>query len=84
MRVNDMRVNAKSIKGAAAGWVVEFDGPSHFLTCRLPVGGTFMKRRHLALLGYTVVSLCPSGSSSLTGSDGRKEYRRGKLHISLS
>jgi hypothetical protein len=30
----DMRVNAKSSTGAAAGWVVEFDGPSHFLTCR--------------------------------------------------
>jgi hypothetical protein len=52
-----MRVNAKGSKGAAAGWVVEVDGPSHFLTCRLPVGGTLMKRRHLALLGYTIVSL---------------------------
>jgi hypothetical protein len=32
---------------------VEFDGASHFLACRLPVGGTLMKRRHyLELLGY--------------------------------
>ena len=31
-----MRVNAKGMTGAAAGWVVEFDGPSHVLTCRLP------------------------------------------------
>jgi hypothetical protein len=46
-----MRVNAKSSTGAAAGWAVEFDGPSHFLMCRLPVGGTLMKRRHLELLG---------------------------------
>ena len=50
MRVHDMRVNAKSSTGAAAGWAVEFDGPSHFLTCRLPVGGTLMKRRHLEML----------------------------------
>jgi hypothetical protein len=57
MRVHDIRVNAKSSTGAAAGWAVEFDGSSHFLTCRLPVGGTLTKRRHLELLGYTVVSL---------------------------
>ena len=43
MRVLDMRVNGTRNTGDAAGWVVEFDGPSHFLTCRLPVGGTLMK-----------------------------------------
>ena len=36
MRVHDLRADAKSNIGAAAGWAVEFDGPSHFLTCRLP------------------------------------------------
>ena len=82
MRVHDMRVNAKSSAGAAAGWAVEFDGPSHFLTCRLPVGGTLMKRRHLELLGYTVVSLPFWEWDQLTGSDERKEYLMGKLHIS--
>jgi hypothetical protein len=83
MRVHDnMCVNAKSSTGAAAGWAVEFDGPSHFLTCRLPVGGTLMKRRHLELLGYTVVSLPFWEWEELTGSDERKEYLRGKLHIS--
>ena len=56
MRVHDMRVNAKSSTEAAEGWAVEFDGPSHFLACRSPVGATLMKRRHLELLGYTVVS----------------------------
>jgi hypothetical protein len=81
MRVHPL-VNAKSSKGAAAGWAVEFDGPSHFLTCRLPVGGTLMKRRHLELLGYTVVSLPFWEWDRLTGSDERKEYLRGKLHIS--
>jgi hypothetical protein len=77
----NMRVNAKSITGAEAGWAVEFDGPSHFLTCRLPVGGTLMKRRHLELLGYNVVSLPFWEWDQLTGSNERKEYLRGKLHI---
>jgi len=77
-----MHVNAKSSIGAAAGWAVEFDGPSHFLTCMLPVGGTLMKP-HLELLGYTAVSL-PfwEWHGQLTGSDEKKEYLRGKLHIS--
>jgi hypothetical protein len=84
MRVYDMRVNAKSSTGDAAGWAVEFDGPSNFLTCRLPVGGTLMKRRHLELLGYTVVSLPFWEWGQLAGSDERKEYLRGKLHIQES
>jgi len=82
MLVHDMRFNAKSSTGAAAGWAVEFDGPSHFLRCRLPVGGTLMKRRHLELLGYTVVSLPFWEWDQLTGSHERKKYLRGKLHIS--
>jgi hypothetical protein len=82
MRVHDICDNAKSSTGPAAGWAVEFDGPSHFLTCRLPVGGTLMKRRHLELLGYTVVSLPFWEWDGLTGSDARKEYLRGKLQIS--
>ncbi len=77
-----MRVNAKSSTGAAAGWAVEFDGPSHFLTCRLPVGGTLMKRQHLELLGYTVVRLPFWAWDRLTEGDERKEYLRGKLHAS--
>jgi hypothetical protein len=82
MRVHDMLVNAKSSTGAVAGWAVEFDGPSHFLKCRLPVGGTLIKRRHLELLGYTVVSLPFWEWEQLTGSKERKEYLRGKLHLS--
>ena len=82
MRMHDMRVNAQSSTGAATGWEVDFDGPSHFLTCRLPVGGTLMKRRHLELLGYTVVSLPFWEFNQLAESDKRKEYLRGKLQIS--
>lgn len=44
-----------------AGWAVEVDGPSHFvrssdgqLHCN---GGTLLKRRHLAGLGYALVSV---------------------------
>jgi hypothetical protein len=50
----------------------------------LPVGGTLMKRRHLELLGYTVVSLpfWEWDQLTLTGSDERKKYLRGNLHIS--
>jgi hypothetical protein len=82
MRVHDMGISANSSTGASVVWAVEFDGPSHFLTCRLPVGGTLMKRRHLELLGYTVVSLPFWEWNRLTESDERKEYLRDKLHIS--
>ena len=36
---------------------MEFDGPSHFLACRSAKGLTLMKRRHLELLGYRLVSV---------------------------
>jgi hypothetical protein len=57
----DMRVWGSISQDVAntcgAGWAVEFDGPSHFLACRAATGATLMKRRHLELLGYTVVSV---------------------------
>ena len=43
-----------------------------------------MKRRHLELLGYTVVSLPFWEWDQLTGSDERRKDIRHKLHISLS
>jgi hypothetical protein len=39
-------------------------------------------RRHLDLMGYTVVSLPFWEWDQLTGNDERKEYLRGKLYIS--
>ena len=84
----DMRVQDMSSQGTGTsddfgvGWAIEFDGPSHFLACRSPTGATLMKRRHLELLGYTVVSLPIWEWNQLTRSDERKEYLRGKLHIS--
>jgi hypothetical protein len=41
-----------------------------------------MKRRHLELLGYTVVSLHFWEWGRLKGSDERKKYLTVKLHIS--
>ena len=61
------------------GWTVEFDGPSHYLSCRLPVGGNFMT--YLELLVYTVVNLPFREWDLLTGSNERKEYLRDKLCI---
>jgi hypothetical protein len=82
MREHDLRINAKINTEAAAGWAVEFDGPFHFLACRSPLGGTLMKRRHLELLGYTVVSLPYWEWDPLKKSDKRKEYVEDKLLIS--
>jgi hypothetical protein len=81
----DMRVHESaksSTAGAAAGWAVEFDGPSHFLDCYIrpqPNGGTLMKRRILELLGYTVVSVPFWEWSQRMDINERKEYLRGKL-----
>jgi hypothetical protein len=82
MRVHDTCISANSSTGASVVWAVEFDGPSHFLACRSPLGGTLMKRRHLELLGHTLVSLPFWEWDRLTGSDERKEYLRAKPHIS--
>ena len=45
----------EGVPGAVQRWAVEFDGPSHFLTCGSPKGATLLKRRHLQQLGYLVV-----------------------------
>ncbi len=80
--VHDLSVNVKSNTGAVAGWVVEYDGPYHFLVGRSPLCGTLMKRRHLQLLRYTVVSLPYWEWDLLKKSDKRKIYVKDKLHIS--
>ena len=55
----DIRVRKISAQASseAQGWAVEVDGPSHFLSCKSPTGATLIKRRHLELLGYNVVSV---------------------------
>ena len=55
----DIRVRKISAQASseAQGWAVEVDGPSHFLSCKSPTGATLIKRRHLELLGYNLVSV---------------------------
>ena len=57
MRVQDRTLEGSSSSGCEAGWAVEFDGPSHFLGCKSATGATLIKRRHLELLGYRLVSV---------------------------
>ena len=67
---------------AAQGWVVEVDGPAHFLSCKTPTGRTMMKRRHLELLGYTVVSVPHWEWRELAGD--RREQRASEGHAGVS
>jgi len=70
------------------GWAVEFDGPMQFMACRAPTGETLIKRHHIQLLGYTLVSVpfwewdrvCEAGGCEAGGS--RELYMRNKLHLS--
>jgi hypothetical protein len=59
---------------------IEVDGPSHFLfDCRTPKGATVLKRRHLQLLGYKVVSVPYWDWNLLCGENGdqkQEEYIR--------
>jgi hypothetical protein len=48
----DMYVHDSSRGGV---WAVEFDGPSHYLANGAPTGATLLKRRHLQLLGHSLV-----------------------------
>ena len=49
--------HGESAARATAEWAVEFDGPTHYLASRSPTGATLLKRRHLQLLGYRLVSV---------------------------
>ena len=65
-------------------WVVEFDGPTHFLTCRAPTGSTLIKQHHLNLLGhllgYSLVSIPYWEWHNVgVGSTERQQYLRHKL-----
>ena len=81
MMVQDMRVGGNSTSGSGVGsrWAVEFDGPTHFLACRAPTGATLIKRHHLVLLGYTLISIPFWEWIVFKGTDERHEYLRGKL-----
>jgi hypothetical protein len=74
MRVQDNRPQGTSTGDYGVGWALEFDGPSHFLACKSPTGATLLKRRHLELLGYMLVSVPYWEWDGLSGIDERRKY----------
>ena len=80
----DIRVRKSSAHecSEAEGWAVEVDGPCHFLSCKSPTGATLIKRRHLELLGYNLVSV-PYWEWNGVRQDRRaqKEYLRSRLAL---
>jgi hypothetical protein len=66
--------------GGDCSWVVEFDGPSHFLACGSPTGATLLKHRHLRQLGYALVVVPYWEWNQVRGDEAAEvEYLRGKL-----
>ncbi len=76
MRVQDCKDNRADL---GVGWVIEFDGASHFLECKVPTGANLIKRRHLELLGYILVSVPYWEWDGLSGMDERRKYLEVKL-----
>ena len=61
-------------------WAVEFDGPVHFLVCGAPSGATVIKRRHMELLGHSLVSIVFADWYG-RGAAEREEYLRQRLSV---
>ena len=80
----DMLVHRDAEDKVSECWAVEFDGPHHFLVCvganAEPTGATLMKRRHLELLGYRLISVPYWEWDNLRGFQ-RQGYLRGKLGL---
>ena len=75
--------HGESAATATAEWAVEFDGPSHFLASGSPTGATLLKRRHLQLLGYRLVSVLYWEWGRVQGDKASEEtYLRSKLAAS--
>jgi hypothetical protein len=80
MMVHDSGRGMGGERSSSTGtWVVEFDGPSHFLTSRAPTGATMLKRRHLLGMGHTLVSVPYWEWERCQGAGEREQYLRGKL-----
>jgi hypothetical protein len=76
--------HGESAARATVEWAVEFDGPTHFLASRSPTGATLLKRRHLQLLGYRLVSVPFWEWAKVQGDKVSEEtYLRSKLGASL-
>ena len=76
----DMHVRTGLEDTSSSCWAVEFDGPSHFLdgVDGAPTGATLIKRRHLELLGYNLVSIPHWEWNGLT-ENARREYLTSRL-----
>ena len=80
MRVHDKRPQGTSTSSEfGVGWAKDFDGPLHFLTCKSPTGATSIKRRHLELIDYILVSVSYWEWDELSGMDERRKYLEVKL-----
>jgi hypothetical protein len=76
--------HGESAARAIAEWAVEFDGPSHFLKTGSPTGATLLKRRHLQLLGYHLVSVPYWEWDKVRGDKASEEtYLRSKIGARL-
>jgi hypothetical protein len=64
---------------SAGSWALEFDGPWHFLVSGAPTGGTLLKRRHLELLGHTLVSVPYWEWDRCQRASEKEQYRKSKL-----
>jgi hypothetical protein len=83
MLVHDSAPEIGGERSSGGGsWAVEFDGPSHFLASGAPVGATLLKRRHLQLLGYALVSVPYWEWDRCNGAREREQYLRDKLESS--
>ena len=59
---------------------LDLAGPSHFLACGSPTGGTLLKHRHLRQLGYALVVVPYWEWDQVRGDEAAEvEYLRGKL-----
>jgi hypothetical protein len=80
MIIHDSTLGIGGERSSGRGaWVLEFDGPSHFLASRTPTGATLLKRRHLQLLGHALVSVPYWEWDECKEAGEREQYLRSKL-----
>ena len=80
MMVHDSGRGREGERSSSTGtWVVEFDGPSHFLTSRAPTGATQLERRHSELLGHALVTVPHWEWEGCKRAGEREQYLRDKL-----
>jgi hypothetical protein len=80
MLVHDSALEIGGERSSTGGlWAMEFDGPRHFLASGAPTGATLLKRRHLHVLGHTLVSVPYWEWAGCKGTGEREQYLRGKL-----